>query len=69
VPLIVVSAGPCACKVVDNANAINNAGSIEITAFAAIRKRCWFTVWWLTANDLGISGSLLVSAFDLNSGQ
>jgi hypothetical protein len=69
VSLIVVSAGPCACKVVANVNAISNAGSIEITAFAAIRKRWWFTVWWFTANDLGISCSLLVSARDPNSGQ
>jgi hypothetical protein len=64
VSLIVVSAGPCACKAVDNVNAISNAGSIEITAFAAIGKRRWYT-----ANDLGISCSLLVSARDPNSGQ
>jgi hypothetical protein len=59
-PLIVVSAGPCACKIVDNVNAISSVS----TTFAAIEKRVLFT-----ANDLGISSSLLMSTLDPGLGQ
>jgi len=64
VPLTVVSAGPYACNVVDSVNTIRKASTSEITTFAVIGKRLLFT-----ANDLGISCSLLVSARDPNSGQ
>jgi len=64
VPLTVVSAGPCACNLVDNVSAITTTNTSEITTFAAIGKHLLFT-----ANDLGISCSLLVSARDPNSGQ
>jgi hypothetical protein len=62
--LIVVSAGPCACNVVDNVNAVINASMREINTSAAIGRYLFFT-----ANDLGISFSLLVSARHPNSGQ
>jgi hypothetical protein len=64
VPLIVVSAGPCACNLVENVNAISTTSTSEITTAAFIGKLLLFT-----ANDLGISCSLLVSARDPNSGQ
>jgi hypothetical protein len=64
VPLTVVSAGPCACNLVDSANAISKTSTSKTTASVAIGKYLLFT-----ANDLGISCSLLVSARDPNSGQ
>ena len=38
VPLTVVSAGPCACKVIDNINAVINAIRRDIATCAAIEK-------------------------------
>jgi hypothetical protein len=64
VSLIVVSAGPCACNVVDNVNAVINASMREITTSAASGKYLFFT-----ANRLRMSFSLLVSARHPNSGQ
>jgi hypothetical protein len=64
VSLIVVSAGPCACNVLDNVNPISSANNREITTSAAIGKHLLFT-----ANHLRISFSLLVSARHPNSRQ
>jgi hypothetical protein len=64
VPLIVVSAGPCARELVGNANTTNKLSTSEISAFAIIRKLVLFS-----ANDPDIPVSLLVSAYDPGSGQ
>jgi hypothetical protein len=64
VSLTVVRAGPCACNVVDNVNQISTAGSMEITALAALGKRLLFT-----ANHLGMPCPLLVSPHDPHLGQ
>src|SRR5208337_3972990 len=59
VPLIVVSANPCACDVVDNVETISTVSATPSTTSAVIEKYFGFT-----ANDLGISCSLLVNARD-----